>query len=138
MTELKTTKKKTYSSFNGLSREPMVMGAPTLVTVGCFLLGFLLGVIGSIILGNVGMLFGLPLLPIFLFIRTLSQTDDQAVKVFLLEMKFYWKYRVQKRMNYKANGNAVTFTTTGYTNNERDYRYTFEQPTRRTGRVAKV
>lgn len=93
--------KPQYASYNAMARSPMVGGIPFMpfLLVGCF--SMLAGTFGGLWFGLIGWLFGLPGIPVLLFVRTLSSTDDRAIEILLIELKWL----VLKKMG----GNSVIF-----------------------------
>jgi type IV secretion system protein VirB3 len=76
-----------YPSFEGLNRTAMIAGVPlfpALIT-GCSSL--MASMIGGFVLGPGGLLIGTAGVPIFLFLRHVCETDDQALRLFWLELR---------------------------------------------------
>lgn len=74
--------------------------------------------IGMIFYKFIGILFALVWLPVALFLRIISQTDDRALTILLLELRFR-----MKRKAYKEFGNTLTFVPENYLR----YKKTIEQ-----------
>lgn len=82
--------KPQYMSYNAMARSPMVAGIPFMpfLMVGCF--SMLASTFGGLWFGLVGWSFGSPGILILIFIRMLSATDDKAVQILLIELKWYF------------------------------------------------
>ena len=98
-----------FSSYNGLDRVPQFLGLPMSAFLILFVVSALMVVIGIKLFGVVGFLFISLGFPAFLFLKSITATDDQAVRILLLEMKF-----ISKRHLYKEFGNTLTFQSTKY------------------------
>lgn len=83
-------KPQEYMSFNGLGRKAMipVLGIPYMAALALSCIFMLGGVVLGFIFGPAGMLFALVALPVGFFIRLLCETDDRAIEILLLEVKW--------------------------------------------------
>lgn len=81
--------KPEYLSYNAMARSPMVMGIPFMpfLLIGC--MSMLLSTFGGLWFGLVGWLFGCIGIPILLFIKMISVTDDRAVIILISEFKWF-------------------------------------------------
>lgn len=118
--------RKKYSSLNGLGRTAMIAGVPLIpviiIVVGFVFLSFLL----QIFFGAIAFLSIIFLIPIFIFLRQITATDDRALRIFWLEMLC-----VLKRKNYNIFGNTLTFLASEYGANVKAIKSYFEKPRKR-------
>lgn len=98
-----------FSSYNGLDRVPQFLGLPMSAFLILFSFTGLLMVIGITVFGFVGMFFVALGFPIFMFLKTITASDDQAIRILGFEIKF-----ITKRNLYKEFGNTLTFQSTKY------------------------
>jgi type IV secretion system protein VirB3 len=96
-----------YLSFNGLGRTPKTWGVPYMAGLAIMCISLLPGLFLGVFVHGAGWLFtpivGLPLL---FYVRTLCETDDQALRVLQLEIK----WTILKRMGGNADLHGGTFT----------------------------
>lgn len=89
-----------FPTFNGLNRSAMFLGVPivpmAMVTLGLTLASMIMMVVFGI---KMLLLMGL-VLPVFFAFRTISANDDQAIRVYGKEFK--WYLRRQKARLYKG------------------------------------
>ncbi|OBX76262.1 hypothetical protein A9308_08995 [Moraxella atlantae] len=95
---------QTYTSYNGLDRVVMFMGVPLLWALALLTLSALTMFVGVVSFGFIGFGFALVWLPVALFLRQISQTDDKALDILKLELL----YRT-KRVAYREFGNTLTY-----------------------------
>lgn len=95
---------KEYSSYNGLDRTVLFFGIPLLWAMLLLVLSVITMFIGMFFFKIVGILFVAVWLPIGIFLRMISQTDDKALDILKLEMK----YRM-KRKGYDELGQTLSF-----------------------------
>lgn len=126
MTASNYSEEETYSSYNAASRTAMFMGVPLMVVVLMMVLALVCAFIAQALLGLIGLLVVFPFFPIFLFIRQLTQTDDKAMRILMLEGLFFMKYRVLKSQSYQVFGKTITFTPSSYTRHVETYQPFFE------------
>lgn len=107
-----------FSSYNGLDRVVLFAGMPMAWAMILLLLSIITMLIGMIFFKFIGILFGLVWLPVALFLRIISQTDDRALTILWLELRFR-----MKRKAYKEFGNTLTFVPERYLR----YKGTIEQ-----------
>lgn len=110
-----------FSSYNGLDRVAMFMGVPLLPAVALLTLSVAIMFLGLYFFGMVGFLFALLLLPAALFLRVISETDDRALNMLALEMKFR-----SKRVAYEEFGKTLTFLPERYLRYEKVAQQFFE------------
>lgn len=77
-----------YMSYNGLGRNPMIWGIPYMASLAIMCISLLGGMMLGTFVGGAGWLFVLVGVPIALFIKSLCETDDKAVDILLLEIKW--------------------------------------------------
>lgn len=103
---------RSFPSYNGLDRVIMFMGVPLVPAVIIFLILLLVSFIAQRILGIIGFAFLALGLPIFLFLKQISETDDRAMNMLILEMRFRLKRRY-----YREYGNTLTYLPNKYLRN---------------------
>jgi len=77
--------KTLYPSYAGLGRTAMIWGVPLIPTLFVFAAAVLSALVGAATLGPGGLLFAVPSFPVFLFFKRICVTDDQALRILLLE-----------------------------------------------------
>lgn len=113
---------RTYASYNGLARAASIAGIPLLPALAIFGFFMLGGMFCMLVLGPGGLLFLLPAIPVLIFIRTLCETDDQALRIIGLECYWYFKRR---RSHFDR---TLTFTPIRYGRSHDVYKRYIEQP----------
>ncbi|MFL1732983.1 MULTISPECIES: VirB3 family type IV secretion system protein [Moraxella] len=104
-----------FASYNVLDRVPMFMGIPFGIWLLLLLITMFLFLVGQIFFGFMALLLPIVfVLPIALFLKQLCSTDDRAMRVFGLELKF----RKQRKF-YKEFNNTLTFLPSKYLRNEK-------------------
>lgn len=93
--------KPRYLSYNAMARSPMVFGIPFMPMLVVGTGAIMLGLAGSVVLGGVGWLLALVCVPILLFVKMISVTDDRAAFILIFEIKWYFVK--------KFSGNSVFF-----------------------------
>lgn len=111
-----------FSSYSGLDRPTMMLGVPLPMLMGLLILSVIIYFVGTHFFGLFGLLFLFILFPIFLFLRQISEKDNRAINILVLEMK----YRA-KRQFYKEFGNTLTFLPSRYLRNEKTIKQTFRE-----------
>ena len=104
---------RNFSSYNGLDRVPQFLGLPMSAFLILFCVTALLVVLGIKLFSIVGILFAALGFPIFLFLKTITASDDQAIRILGLEVKF-----ISKGHLYKEFGDTLTFQSTKYLSND--------------------
>lgn len=104
---------RTFSSYNGLDRVALMMGVPLPVFALLVAASVFISFAGQYFFGIIGFAFLLLLLPVFLFLRQLTATDDQAMRILGIELQFFFK-----RRGYKEFNNTLTFLSGKYLKNE--------------------
>jgi type IV secretion system protein VirB3 len=103
--ESPSEKQAVYPSFNALSRVAMVKGIPLVALIMVSLACMVIALIAAMFIGVGGIFFAVVGVPVLLFIKQISANDDQALRIFWLELK----YRI-KRRNAKLFGNTFTLS----------------------------
>lgn len=110
-----------FSSYNGLDRVALVAGIPLVPFILLGTVSVFISFIAQYFLGIIGFAFLILFLPIFLFVRQITATDDQALRILAIEIKFTLKRRL-----YKEYGNTLTFLSSKYLRNEKRIKQDFE------------
>ncbi len=84
-----------FSSYRALDRTAMFMGIPLLAAVGLLTLGVFFMFVGMFFFDIAGFLFSFLVVPIAFLLRTISENDDKALHIMLLEFKY-----MAKRISY--------------------------------------
>lgn len=105
-------KYREFSSYNGLDRVVMIAGVPLVPAVLLIVATLILSLIAQKLLGLIGFAFLALALPIFLFLKHISETDDKAMNILALEMMFRLKRRY-----YSEFGNTLTYLPVKYLRN---------------------
>lgn len=110
-----------FSSYNGLDRVALIAGIPLIpfILLGTF--SVFISFVAQYFLGIIGFAFLLLFLPLFLFLRQITETDDKALRIFGLEFQYIFKRRL-----YKEFGNTLTFLPSKYLRNEKCIKQNFE------------
>lgn len=114
--------KAKYSSYNGLSRVAMVGGVPLMAVVAIAMLSMVVGFTGAAFLGIGGVLFAGIGVPVFFYIKKISESDDQAMRITALEL---W-CRITRRGGSKF-GDTYTLSPMQYGRREHVYKRYFKK-----------
>ena len=97
-----------YISYNGLGRSPMLWGIPYMT--GLFVMSFSLmgGMVFGVFVSPIGWLFSVMGVPILLFVKSQCVTDDKAIDILFIEMKWF-ALKIFKS-NAKKYGGTLTIT----------------------------
>lgn len=98
-----------YPSYNGLSRVALYWGVPLMAIVFIVMVSLIIAVFASMFFGVGGILFGAIGLPFLLYFKQICETDDQALRITLLEIFC----RINRR-NGKHFGNTYTLSPIQY------------------------
>lgn len=77
-----------YASYNGMSRVPMIAGIPFMPALMVFSIFVMGGIALQMKYGIVGLLAVTPAIPILIFFRIISENDDRAINILLLQAKW--------------------------------------------------
>ena len=112
---------RNFSSYNGLDRVAQIAGIPLAPFILLGTLSVFISFIAQYFFGIIGFLFIVLVLPVFFFLRQITETDDKALHILVLEFKF-----ILKRRLYKEYGNTLTFFPSKYLRNEKSIQQNFE------------
>lgn len=98
-----------YPSYNGLSRVALYWGVPLMAIVFIVMISLVIAVLAAMFLGIGGILFGAVGLPFLLYLKQICETDDQALRITVLEI---W-CRITRR-NGKNFGGTYTLSPMQY------------------------
>ncbi len=84
-----------FSSYKALDRTAMFMGMPLLAAIGLLMLGVFFMFVGLFLFDITGFLFSFLVVPIGFLLRNISETDDKALQIMLLEFRY-----MSKRISY--------------------------------------
>jgi type IV secretory pathway VirB3-like protein len=82
---------KVFSSLNGLGRPATMAGVPIKMLLTIVGLTLTLSFIAQIFFGMLGFLVLLFAVPFILLIRQLTASDDHAIRILFLELKYFFK-----------------------------------------------
>ena len=101
-----------YISYNGLGRSPGIWGIPYmfLLFIGCTSL--MLGMLCGLFFGPAGWLVAFLGAPVLIWIKIISATDDKAVNILILEVK--WVLLKFISGNAKYFGGTLTISPITY------------------------
>ncbi|NRO99323.1 type IV secretion system protein VirB3 [Paraburkholderia sp. NMBU_R16] len=83
-----------YPSFGGLNRIAMIWGVPLFPALIVACSSLMASMFGGFVLGPGGLLIGTAGVPVFLFLRHICETDDQALRLFWLEFRCWLERRI--------------------------------------------
>ena len=109
-------------TFNALSREAMVWGIPLVALAISGFITVMAVMMALPFLQGKAMLFLLLPIPFLLFLKTISANDDQAFKIILLEVQWFFR-----KKNIKLFNGTLTIISTKFGRNLNDYERFFEQ-----------
>lgn len=114
-------------TFNGMDRQAMVIGVPLPALVVCGFVGVMAAMISLPILEGSALFFLLLPVPFIMFFRTICANDDQAIRIYVYELKWFLRKR-----NSKLFGGTNTFLATKFGRQLSDYQRFFEQGSAKT------
>ena len=109
-------------TFNALNRQAMIFGVPV---VGLAVSGFVLvmaTMLAMPFLGGRALLILALLIPIFIGLRTVCETDDQALRIYAYEIKWFFRKRNTKMFN-----GTTTVLPTKFGRQNSDFQRFFQQ-----------
>lgn len=101
-----------YISYNALSRTPKVWGIPFMFFLMFGSSSLLVGMILGLIFGPLGWLIVLLVIPVFLYVKKICETDDQAMRILAIELKWFLIGKLTGNANYF--GGTVTIAPNSY------------------------
>lgn len=110
MEEEKTPTK--YISYNGMARKPMLWGIPYMTGLAILSGSLMGGMLMGIYVARIGWAFSLIGIPIAVFVKALCETDDRAIDILKLEVK--WRFIKLIGGNSKYHGGTLTIAPTSY------------------------
>lgn len=118
-----------YPTFNGLNRQAMIWGVPLIPFMVCVFVLMMLFMMAMTFLGGKSLLILLLVIPIFLALRSISANDDQAFKIYGIEIKWYLR-----RQHAELFNGTTTIVSTKYGRQTSDYQRFFQQNFQETTR----
>ena len=109
-------------TFNGMNRRAMVAGIPLPALAACGLAAVILTMATLPFLEGRALYFLLLPLPVLAFLYTISKHDDQALRVYFYETKYFLR-----RRNAKMFNGTNTILATKFGRQQSDYQRIFEQ-----------
>ena len=111
-----------YATYNALGRQAMIFGVPV---VGLAVSGFVLVMATMLAMpflqGRALLILAL-LIPNFIGLRTVCETDDQALRIYAYEIKWFFR-----KKNTKMFNNTTTVIPTKYGRQNSDFQRFFQQ-----------
>lgn len=104
-------KRTGYISYAGMARTPMVFGIPYMALMIILSPSMLLGMVAGVKYGPIGWSVGLVCVPILLFIKSISETDDKAFHILMLEVKWFLRKRFLGNTGYYGGAMMIAPVT---------------------------
>ena len=111
-------------TFNGLSRQAMVIGVPLPALAVCGFIGVMAAMIAMPFLQGSALFFLLLPAPMIAFLHHICANDDQALRIIVAEVQWF-----VRRRNAKLFNGTNTILATKYGRQQSDYQRFFEQHT---------
>jgi type IV secretion system protein VirB3 len=129
MSDEKLTVKTIMPNYNGLSRAGLIpkIGMPIVPTLISIVVPLFISMIGLSFLGNKAFSIMLISIPLLGFIWTVTQDDDQALRVIGYSVKW-----LTLRRNYFLFGQTNTVLAVKYGRQKNDYIQFFEEHSKKT------
>ena len=106
-----------FPTYNGMNRPAMFFGVPMMPMVLCILGSVFAAMIGQLLFGKAALLLVGLNIPIYFGLKTISENDDQAIKVYAAEAK--WLLR---RIGAGAGLSTFTLHAGRYGRHRDDYK----------------
>lgn len=120
--------KPVYPSYNGLGRTALIAGVlPLIPTIIVGVIAVLGALVLQGVMGPAGLLFVLLAIPVLLFLKSICETDDQAMGMLSKEIMCWFQ---TKTGNGHLWNNTYTLTPVKYGRQLHVYQRPFEKPTR--------
>ena len=113
-------------TFNALSREAMVLGIPLIALAITGFMTVMATMMAMPFLNGKALFLLLLPIPFLLFLKTVSANDDQAFKIILLEVKWFFR-----KKNIRLFNGTTTILSTKFGRDLNDYQRFFEQNTKK-------
>lgn len=118
-----------YPTFNGLNRQAMIWGVPLIPFMVCFFVLMMLFMLSMTFMGGKALFILLMVIPVFLALRNISANDDQAFKIYGLEIKWFLR-----RQHTELFNGATTIVSTKYGRQPSDFQRFFQQSIQKNSR----
>ena len=118
-----------YPTFNGLNRQAMIWGVPLMPFMVCFFVLMMLFMVSMTFIGGKALFILLLVIPIYLALKTISANDDQAFKIYGIEIKWFLRRQYPELFN-----GTMTIVSTKYGRQPSDYQRFFQQSFQKTTR----
>ncbi|MDQ1817819.1 VirB3 family type IV secretion system protein [Massilia sp. CCM 9210] len=102
-----------YISYNGLGRSPVIWGVPYMFILFVGSGALLAGMMCGLFFGPLGWLVGLVAVPVLIFVRIISENDDKAVNILLIEIKWVLRKKFSGSAKYFGGTTAIAPITYG-------------------------
>lgn len=119
------TKPIEYISYNGLGRSPVIWGVPYMFILFVGSGAMLVGMFCGMVFGPLGWLVGLVALPVLIFVKIISGTDDKAINILMIEIK--WMLLKIFSGTAKYFGGLLTLAPTTYGRRRKNVKRYFEE-----------
>ena len=119
-----------HHTFNALSRQAMVLGIPLPAVAACGFAGMMAALVLMPFLQGRALFFLLLPLPFLAFLHTICANDDQALKIYLYELKYFLR-----RRNAKLFNGTNTILATKFGRQHSDYQRLFAQRAEKPARA---
>ena len=119
--------KPEYMSFNGLGRTPMIprLGVPFMVGLALLSVFMITSMVCGLIFGLKGWLIMFLIIPILMFIKRICETDDKAIRILLIEAKWFLMKKLTG--NPKLYGGTMTISPISYGMRKKDVERFFKK-----------
>lgn len=118
------------ATFNGLSRQAMVFGIPLPALAVSLFIGVMVTMATLPFLQGRALFFLLLPLPFLAFLHTICANDDQALRIYLYELKYFLR-----RRNAKLFNGTNTILATKFGRQHSDYQRFFAQRAEKPARA---
>lgn len=122
-----------YPTFNGLNRQAMIWGVPLIPFMACVFVLMMLFMTTMTFLGGKSLFILLLIIPIFIALKSISASDDQAFKIYQFEIKWF----LYRRHAELFNG-TTTIVSTKYGRQLNDFQRFFQQSVQEPTRSIRI
>jgi type IV secretion system protein VirB3 len=102
-----------YLSYSALARSPMLMGVPYMAFIAIGSGSILIGMLVANLVHPLGWLLALMSVPVLLYVREISITDDKAIDILILELKWYLASKAFGNTEFYGGAMMIAPTTYG-------------------------